>query len=121
MYLLKEICKICSKPGTILQRIGHFFYRIWPLLIWSPKLKVCIHQCFFHLLLGYSIPNFEHCRGGRLTKPMFGVTHISNLPTACVKITVSSTPTHPVPFTSKCLFCRKSMFITSDIKLVKEF
>ena len=120
MYLLKEICKICSKPGTILQRIGHF-YRIWPLLIWSPKLKVCIHQCFFHLLLGYSIPNFEHCRGGRLTKPMFGVTHISNLPTACVKITVSSTPTHPVPFTSKCLFCRKSMFLTSDIKLVKEF
>ena len=28
---------------------------------------------------------------------------------------------HPVPFLSKCQICRKSMFITSDIKLVEEF
>ena len=32
--------------------------------------------------------------------PVYGVTHILNLPTVCVKMKLSSRPTHPV--TSKC-------------------
>ena len=65
-----------------------------------------------------SLPNFLH---GNLFPSRYilsGITHISNLPTVCVKMTLNSRPTHPVPFTSKCQICRKSMFITSDIKLV---
>ena len=37
--------------------------------------------------------------------------HYTNLPTVCVKITLSSRPTHPVSFISKCLICEKSMVI----------
>ena len=37
--------------------------------------------------------------------PVLGVTYISNLPKVCVKIMLSSRPTHPVPFTSKCQIC----------------
>ena len=49
---------------------------------------------------------------------VLGVTHISNLLTVCMKMMLSSRPTHPVPFTSKCQICQKLMSITSNIKLV---
>ena len=50
--------------------------------------------------------------------PVQGVTHISNLPTVCVKMMLSSRPIHTVPFTPKCQISQKSMFITSDTKLM---
>ena len=52
--------------------------------------------------------------------PVQWVTHILNLLTVCVKMTLSSIPTLPVPFKMPN-FCRKSMFITSGIKLVLNF
>ena len=42
---------------------------------------------------------------------------LTYLPMVCMKMMLSSRPTHHVSFTSKCQICQKSMFITSNIKL----
>ena len=39
--------------------------------------------------------------------PVYGVSQISNLPTFFMKMMLSSRPTHPVTFTSKCQICQK--------------
>ena len=51
--------------------------------------------------------DMKYCSFVNVSIPVYRITHILNLPIVCMKMMLSSRPTHPVPFTSKCQICQK--------------
>ena len=67
----------------------------------SECLHVLLAEMQLHVLLLRSL-DMKYFSFANVSMPVQGFTQISSLPTVCVKAMLSSRPTHPVPFTSKC-------------------
>ena len=90
------------------------------LVLYSECLLVFLAAVQLYNFLIFRPLDMRYFSFANVSIPVKGVTHIFNLPKVCVKMMRSSRPTHPVPFTSKCQICGKSMFITWGI-LMKLF
>ena len=119
-----SLVSILSESSKIHILIKLLHRSIWFNLCWflvpcSECLLVLLPAVQLYTVLVLRSLGMKYFSFANVGMPVLGVTHISNLPTVCVIMKLSSRLIHPVM--SKCQICQKSMFITSDIKLVQEF